>query len=90
MQLSIYLGKMQFYLSVLDDKTRLKDENPSIGIIFCKEKKRTFVEYSLKRANAPIGVATYTATTKLPASLRKYLPAPNEIAKSLSILKGIQ
>ncbi|MGB7569916.1 MAG: PDDEXK nuclease domain-containing protein, partial [Chitinivibrionales bacterium] len=85
-----YVGKMQFYLSVLDDKTRLKDENPSIGIIICKEKKRTFVEYALKRANAPIGVATYTATTKLPASLRKYLPAPNEIAKSLSILKGIQ
>lgn len=85
-----YVGKMQFYLSVLDDKTRLKDENPSIGIIICKEKKRTFVEYSLKRANAPIGVATYTTTTKLPASLRKYLPATNEIAKSLSVLKGIQ
>jgi predicted nuclease of restriction endonuclease-like (RecB) superfamily len=85
-----YVGKMQFYLSVLDDKTRLKDENPSIGIIICKEKKRTFVEYSLKKAIAPIGVATYTTTTKLPLSLRKYLPAPSEIAKSLSVLKDIQ
>ena len=85
-----YVGKMQFYLSVLDDKTRLKDENPSIGIIICKEKKRTFVEYSLKKAIAPIGVATYTTTTKLPISLRKYLPAPSEIAKSLSVLKGMQ
>jgi predicted nuclease of restriction endonuclease-like (RecB) superfamily len=85
-----YVGKMQFYLSVLDDTTRLKDENPSIGIIICKEKKRTFVEYSLKRAHAPIGVATYTATTNLPASLRKYLPAPSEIAKSLSALERIK
>jgi hypothetical protein len=84
-----YLGKMQFYLSVLDDKIKLKDENPSIGIIIYKEKKRTFVEYALKNTVAPIGVATYTTTEQLPASLRKYLPAPREIAKSLSILKDI-
>ena len=38
-----YVGKMQFYLSVLDDKVRLKEENPSIGIILCKSKKRTVV-----------------------------------------------
>jgi predicted nuclease of restriction endonuclease-like (RecB) superfamily len=84
-----YLGKMQFYLSVLDDKIKLKDENPSIGIIICKEKKRTFVEYALKKTVAPIGVATYTTTAQLPASLRKYLPAPSEIAKSLSVLKDV-
>jgi predicted nuclease of restriction endonuclease-like (RecB) superfamily len=83
-----YLGKMQFYLSVLDDKIRLKDENPSIGIIICKEKKRTFVEYALKKTTAPIGVATYTVTAQLPASLRKYLPTPQEIAKRLTVLKG--
>jgi predicted nuclease of restriction endonuclease-like (RecB) superfamily len=79
-----YIGKMQFYLSILNDKIRLKDENPSIGIIICKKKKRTFVEYALKDATKPIGIATYTTTEKLPESLRKYLPSPDEIAQRLS------
>ena len=41
-----YIGKMQFYLSVLDDKVRLEGENPAIGIILCKSKTRTVVEYA--------------------------------------------
>lgn len=45
-----YAGKMQFYLTVLDDKVKLPDENPSIGIIICKSKKRTIVEYALKNS----------------------------------------
>jgi hypothetical protein len=45
---------------------------------------RTFVEYALKDATKPIGIATYTTTEKLPESLRKYLPSPNEIAQRLS------
>ena len=81
-----YVGKMQFYLSVLDDKVRLQDENPSIGIIICREKKRTFVEYSLKDASKPIGVATYKTTTKLPNNLKKYLPSAEEITKRLSAI----
>jgi predicted nuclease of restriction endonuclease-like (RecB) superfamily len=48
-----YAGKMQFYLTALDETMKLDDENPSIGIIICKSKKRTIVEYALKRANAP-------------------------------------
>jgi len=81
-----YVGKMQFYLTILDDKVRLQDENPSIGIIICREKKRTFVEYALKDASKPIGVATYKTTTKLPLNLRKYLPTPEEISNRLSSL----
>ncbi|OHE02131.1 MAG: hypothetical protein A3K14_10670, partial [Sulfurimonas sp. RIFCSPLOWO2_12_FULL_36_74] len=53
-----YAGKMSFYLSVLNDTIKLADENPSIGIIICKEKKRTTVEYALKETNQPIGIAT--------------------------------
>jgi predicted nuclease of restriction endonuclease-like (RecB) superfamily len=44
-----YAGKMSFYLSVLNDKVKTADENPSIGIIVCREKNRTTVEYALKR-----------------------------------------
>ena len=74
-----YVGKMQFYLSALDDKVRLPDENPSIGIIICKEKDRTIVEYALRDTSKPIGVATYKIISKLPKNLRKQLPSPEQI-----------
>lgn len=48
-----YKGKMEFYLSILNDKIKLPNENDSIGIIICKEKNRTVVEYSLKSGNMP-------------------------------------
>jgi len=81
-----YAGKMQFYLSVLDDKVRLDDEKPSIGIIICKSKDRTVVEYALKDVKRPIGVATYTMTTQLPRSLSKYFPSGKEISERLNVL----
>lgn len=55
-----YIGKMQFYLSVLDDTVRLSEEQPSIGIILCKSKDRLIVEYALKDATLPIGVSSYS------------------------------
>lgn len=76
-----YVGKMQFYLAVLDDKARLQGENPPIGIILCKSKKDTIVEYALKDANKPIGVATYRIMPKLPRNLQGKLPSPEQIAK---------
>jgi len=81
-----YAGKMQFYLSALNDRSKLPDENPSIGIILCKEKSRTFVEYALKDSKKPIGVSTYKLTSKLPHELKKYLPAPEEMIKRLEEL----
>jgi predicted nuclease of restriction endonuclease-like (RecB) superfamily len=78
-----YAGKMQFYLAVLNDTIRLAEENPSIGIILCKEKNRIIVEYALKDTTQPIGVSTYKITTTLPEELQKYLPSGEEIAKRL-------
>jgi predicted nuclease of restriction endonuclease-like (RecB) superfamily len=78
-----YAGKMQFYLSVLNDTIRLAEENPSIGIILCKEKNRIIVEYALKDTTQPIGVSTYRITPTLPEELQKYLPSGEEIAKRL-------
>ncbi|MFO0055549.1 MAG: YhcG family protein [Dolichospermum sp.] len=78
-----YVGKMQFYLSVLDDKVKLADENPSIGIILCKSKQRTIVEYALKDSNKPIGVATYQIVSQLPQELKNQLPDPEQVAKLL-------
>ncbi|MCX5782422.1 MAG: PDDEXK nuclease domain-containing protein [Elusimicrobia bacterium] len=78
-----HVGKMQFYLAALDSTLREKGENPSIGIILCKEKKRTIVEYALKVSNKPIAVANYRITQTLPKNLQKELPAPEQIRKLL-------
>lgn len=81
-----YAGKMNFYLSVLNETIKLPDENLSIGIIICKEKKRTTVEYALKESNQPIGVATYKLTEFLPNDLKGLLPTPSEISQRLGNL----
>jgi len=81
-----FVGKMQFYLTALDRQVRQEDENPSIGIILCKEKNRTIVEYALHDARKPMGVATYEITKTLPESLKGQLPTPKEIAHLLEDL----
>ena len=78
-----FVGKMQFYLTALDKQVREKGENRSIGIILCKEKNRTVVEYALYEASKPIGVATYRIVKRLPKELKGELPTPTEIAKLL-------
>jgi predicted nuclease of restriction endonuclease-like (RecB) superfamily len=79
-----HIGKMQFYLAVLDDTSRLDGENPAIGILICKSKNRTIVEYALKESSKPIGVATYRITSSVPEELRNDLPAPEQIAQLLN------
>ncbi len=78
-----FVGKMQFYLTALDRQVSEEGENPAIGIILCKEKNRTVVEYALHDARKPIGVATYRMVKRLPKELKGQLPSPDEIAKLL-------
>jgi len=78
---------MQFYLAALDRQVREDGENPSIGIILCKEKNRTVVEYALHDARKPIGVATYRMFKRLPKELKGHLPSPAEIAE---LLEGVE
>jgi predicted nuclease of restriction endonuclease-like (RecB) superfamily len=83
-----YAGKMQFYLTALDETLKLPHENPSIGIIICKNKNRTRVEYTLKSSNKTIGVATYSYTDELPEDMKSLLPSPDEIAKIVRDFDG--
>lgn len=83
-----YAGQMQFYLTALDEQVKLKEENPSIGIIICKSKDKTYVEYALKRINAPIGVATYQICNSLPGDMKELLPEPEAIAEMLKIFES--
>jgi len=78
-----YVGKMQFYLAVLDHRARLPDENPSIGIILCKTKNKTIVEFALKNSRKAIGVSAYRIVTELPPALKGKLPHPSRIAQLL-------
>lgn len=82
-----FAGKMQFYLAALDQQVREEGENPSIGIILCKEKSRTIVEYALHDAKKPIGVATYRILKRLPEDLKGQLPSPEEISRLLENLE---
>jgi len=79
-----YKGKMEFYLSILNDSIKLPHENEAIGIIICKSKDRTIVEYSLKSSIMPIGVATYTTSEKLPIQYQNLLPSSAEITLKLN------
>ncbi len=86
-----HLGKMQFYLIALNETVKTKTDNPSIGIIICKQKNRTVVEYMLKNINQPVGVATYnhySTLEKIPAKIARYLPSQEAIEKRLAGLSG--
>ena len=74
-------GKMEFYLEALDEQERMEGENPPIGIIVCRDKNKTVVEYALRTAGRPIGVSTYTVVPQLPESYRDQLPSPEAIAE---------
>ncbi len=78
-----YAGKMSFYLTTLDKTIKQDDENRSIGIIICKDKDRTLVEYSLTDLNKPLAIATFNSHKSLPKEYAKFLPTEKEIAKRL-------
>lgn len=77
-------GKMEFYLAILNDTVKLPHENPAIGIIICKNKDRTIVEYALKTATLPIGVATYQTTNILPDAYKTLEPSMEIISQKLT------
>ncbi|MBL9007091.1 MAG: DUF1016 family protein [Myxococcales bacterium] len=80
-----FAGKMQFYLSAVDDliRDRTKD-GPTIGLLLCKSKNRVLVEYTLREGTRPIGVANYQLTRALPDDLAKSLPTVDELEAELS------
>jgi predicted nuclease of restriction endonuclease-like (RecB) superfamily len=80
-----YKGKMEFYLALLNEKVKEPEENDSIGIIICRNKNKTIVEYSLKTSKMPIGVATYTTNSNLPEKYQKFLPDAEELGKKLQL-----
>lgn len=79
-----FAGKMNFYLSAVDDQIKTPDDQPSIGIILCKNKNKLEVEYALQGMSKPIGVSEFTVTQALPAELKSTLPTVEEFEIELN------
>ena len=78
-----YAGKMNFYLSVVDEQLKAENDNPSIGLILCRDKNKVVAEYALKDMSKPIGVSEYKLTQELPEAFRKALPDSEEWEKHI-------
>ena len=74
-----YAGKLNFYLSAVDGQMKSEYDNPSIGIILCKEKNRIIAEYALKDMAKPIGVSEYKLLQEIPMDLKSSLPSIEEL-----------
>lgn len=74
-----YAGKVNFYLSAIDDIVKDERDNPSIGIILCIDKDRISVEYALKDINKPIGVSSYELVKYLPSEIIRELPTEEDL-----------
>jgi len=82
-----YAGKLNFYISAVDSLFKTEKDNPTIGILICKEKNKTIVEYSLRDISKPIGVSEYKITRELPEELKSSLPDIKEIEAELNEVK---
>ena len=79
-----YAGKMNFYLSCVDDLVKHETDQPSIGIILCKSKNNILAEYTLRDMTKPIGLAEYRLTESLPENLKTALPTIEELEAELA------
>ncbi|MEI8018191.1 MAG: PDDEXK nuclease domain-containing protein [Schlesneria sp.] len=83
-----YAGKMNFYLSVVDDQLRHENDSPSIGLILCQDRNSIIAEYTLRGVSKPIGISEYELTRALPSNLRSALPTVEEIEAKLTESEG--
>ena len=79
-----YAGKVNFYLSAVDDLLRTEGDAATIGIILCQEKNKVLAEYALRDMSKPIGVSSYQLTSSLPEEIRTALPTIEELEQELS------
>jgi predicted nuclease of restriction endonuclease-like (RecB) superfamily len=78
-----YTGKLNFYLSAIDDTLKHADDNPSIGILLCKERDKLTAEYALRDINKPIGVSEYRLSDFVPQELADTLPSAEDIERRI-------
>ena len=82
-----YSGQINFYVNAVDNLLRHPDDQPTIGLVLCKSKENTIVEYSLRGINTPIGVSTHSSThsiEQLPGQLQESLPTVEQLQQELN------
>ena len=82
-----HAGKLSFYTSAIDGELKSSDDNPTIGILICKSKNDTVVEYALRDINKPLGISEYQLTEILPKEYKSSLPSIKEIEAKLDELE---
>ncbi|WP_181834055.1 PDDEXK nuclease domain-containing protein [Brucella anthropi] len=85
-----FAGKMNFYLSAVDDQLRHPDDKPTIGIILCKGRNEVIVEYALRDSTKPMGVAQYQLSHALPPQLEEDLPTVAEFAREFPLISVVK
>ena len=80
-----HAGKLNFYIKAIDEQLRKKGDEPTIGILLCKNKDSLVAEYALSDIHKPIGVSEYELTRSLPDNLKGSLPSIEEIEKEMKI-----
>lgn len=78
-----YAGKLNFYLSAVDSLIKQQDDNPTIGILLCRDKNNIEAEFALRDINKPMGISEFEFTETLPESLKSSLPTIEEIENEL-------
>lgn len=82
-----YAGKLNFYLSAVDDLLKKEDDRPTIGMLLCRDKNNIAVEYALRDMNKPIGVSEFQLTEMLPEEIKSSLPTVEELENELKNLE---
>lgn len=85
-----FAGKMNFYLSAVDDTLRHPDDKPTIGIILCKGRNEVIVEYALRDSSKPMGVAQYQLSQALPPQFEEALPTVEEFAREFPLMSVVK
>ena len=78
-----FSGQINFYVNAVDDLLRHPDDQPTIGMVLCKSKENTIVEYALRGINTPIGVSTHSIE-ELPEQLQDSLPTVEQLQQELN------
>lgn len=81
-----YVGKMNFYLNVVDDQMRHEQDAPTIGLLLCRTQNKVIAEYALRGVDKPLGVSAYQLAESLPADLKGQLPSIQELEAELATL----
>jgi len=83
-----YAGKLNFYISAVDDLIKTEQDSPTIGLLLCKNKRGMIAEYSLRDIEKPIGVSEYKLLKSLPKEYEDMLPSAEDIEKRIGEIPG--